>query len=182
MSDVPFYTSERKFNLEPITALEAEPSNQKTLRRLVRLENHVRERFRADIPAQISGAWSMLERDVHGPLEPVGNAVFPNVPEHQRGGEHGCGRVGNPFARNVGGAAVNALENRVFLTDVAGSRNAEPTDQSRRQIRDDVTEEVGRHDHVEAFGAHHQLHSAIVDDDVLGFHIRVFRGLLERRV
>ena len=47
---------------------------------------------------------------------------------------------------------------------------AEPADQARHLVAQDVAEHVGRHHDVELLGAHHQLHGRVVDDHVGRLH------------
>ena len=56
---------------------------------------------------------------------------------------------------------------------LAPGDEAEPADQPRRQIAQDVAEQVGRDDDVEARRIAHQLHGAVVDDDVVELDVGV---------
>lgn len=69
-----------------------------------------------------------------------------HLPEHhQRTQEQGSG-VGEPLSFDVRSRAVDGLEDRGVLADVAGGGETETTDETGREIGQDVTVQVG-HDH-----------------------------------
>ena len=70
-------------------------------------------------------------------------------------------------ASNIAHAAV---------ADVRRRRDAEPADEARRQIAQDVAEQVHRDDHVEPLGRDHELHRGRVDDHVLELDVGIALG------
>src|SRR5262249_22296567 len=73
------------------------------------------------------------------------------------------------------------------LADVGGGGQPQPSDQPRRQIRDDVPVQVLHHHHVEAFGPHHELLAGVVHDQLLvlefgKFPVRAPHTLQEKAV
>ena len=68
------------------------------------------------------------------------------------------------------------------LADIAAGRNAQPADQARAEIADDVAVEVRKHHHIEAPRIYDKLHAAVVDDDFLVLQLRIFLGHLAAAV
>ena len=65
---------------------------------------------------------------------------------------------------------MHRFEDRRPLADVRTRRHAEPADQPRDLIGEDVAEEVGSDDQVELPGVEHELHRARIDDPIIGLH------------
>ncbi|MNG34541.1 hypothetical protein D3C84_1210490 [compost metagenome] len=59
---------------------------------------------------------------------------------------------------------MHGLEDRGVGADVGAGRHAQAADQAGHEVREDVAEQVGGHQHVELPGVEHQLHGAGVDD------------------
>ena len=95
------------------------------------------------------------------------------VVEHHRAREDGRHRVGHPLPRQVGGGAVAGLENGVVITQVGRGSHSHPPHQSRRQVGEDVAQQVLGDDHVEPLGPADQLERGGVDVKVLGRDIGV---------
>ena len=104
------------------------------------------------------------------PVEPVA--------EHHRRREEGRERVGDPLAGDVGGRAVDGLEQaRVALGAEAGrGQHPQRPGQHRRLVAEDVAEEVLGDDRVELGGARDELHRGVVDQQVLELDVGVLGG------
>ena len=76
--------------------------------------------------------------------------------------------VGLALPGDVGRGAVDALENRSTLADIAARREAQPADQARAKIAHDVPVKIGQHHHVKALRIGDKLHTAVVHDDFIG--------------
>ena len=76
-------------------------------------------------------------------LDPVRVLVQVHVPQHHQGAEQEGGGVSQGLASDVGGGAVDGLEDGALVTDVAGGREAETADQTGAHVREDVTVQVG---------------------------------------
>ena len=100
---------------------------------------------------------------VRGPLVASTRSIAPTIRswparraemiEHQRPRPDRADRVGDPLAGDVGRRAVDRLEHRrvlAFRVDVAARRDAQAAGHGRAEIREDVAEEIRRHDHVDA--------------------------------
>ena len=75
-------------------------------------------------------------------------------------------RIGDALAGDVGRRAVHRLEQRrefALGVDVAGRRDADGAGAGRAEVGQDVAEQVGRDDHVEAVGMQHELGGEDVD-------------------
>jgi hypothetical protein len=62
---------------------------------------------------------------------------------------------------------VDGFEDRGVFADVGAWGHAQTADQAGHFVRQDVAEQVGRHQHVELPRVEHQLHGAGVDDAVV---------------
>src|SRR5262249_42807062 len=84
--------------------------------------------------------------------------------------------VGAIFADAFARPAVNGLvDGRVF--PVVDSRGcADPADESRSQIAKQVAVEIAGNKYVELFRFRDQLHTAVIDDDLLGLELRKLLG------
>ncbi len=85
--------------------------------------------------------------------------------EHHRRREQQRGRIGDALAGDIGRRAVDRLEDGGVRADVRPRRHAEAAHQAGDQVREDVAEQVGGHQHVELPGIEHELHRAGIDDD-----------------
>src|SRR5690606_2994359 len=81
--------------------------------------------------------------------------------------------VGDAMPSDVRGASVYRLEDRVALTDVGARRYAQATGQTGHEVGEDVAEEVGGHQDVEAARVTDQAHRGRVYDDVVRLDVRV---------
>ena len=94
--------------------------------------------------------------------------------EQQRRREDGRGRVGDPLAGDVGRRAVHRLEHRrVGAADVEVAARGEPdaARHRRRQVGQDVTEQVVRDDDVEALRRADHEDRCRVDVQIVGRHV-----------
>jgi len=66
--------------------------------------------------------------------------------EHHRRRQHLGRRVGDPLPRDVGRRAVHRLEDGGVRADVGAGREPEAADQSRRFVRQNIAEQIRRHD------------------------------------
>jgi hypothetical protein len=84
--------------------------------------------------------------------------------EHHGRREHHRDRVGDALAGDVGRRAVHGLEDGRVGPDVGARRHAEPADEAGHEVGQDVAEEVGGDDDIEAPRVEHELHRARIDD------------------
>jgi hypothetical protein len=75
---------------------------------------------------------------------------------------------------------VGRLEQRAVLAVVRPGGDAEPADQARGQVGDDVAVQVREHQDVVQVGLLHELHAHVVDDPVLELDVRELLGDLPR--
>ena len=78
-----------------------------------------------------------------GLLDATGVVVETHVLQHHDGGQEQSGRVGKTLAGNVGGGAVDGLEDGALVTNVTGGGETETTDQAGAHIGQNVTVQVG---------------------------------------
>ena len=71
---------------------------------------------------------------------------------------------------------MDGLEHGRALADVAPGNHPQAADEAGAQVGNDVAEQVGGHDDVELFRPHHQLHAAVVDDQLVVLDVRILRG------
>lgn len=131
------------------------------------------------LAAEIAGEGLALGEGVEGGLlDPVGVLVQVHVPQHHQGAEEQGGGVGQGLAGNVGGRAVDGLEDGALVADVAGRGKAETADQAGAHVGQDVAVQVGHDqdlvivrdrvgDHLEA-GVVEQLGVKLDVGEVLG--------------
>src|SRR5579862_346037 len=144
-----------------------EPGTKSLLRiaLLQPLHDGLGELLRVGLAAEIAGAHLVLQQHVvDGLLDTFRLVVVAHVVEHHRGREHERERIGDALAGDVGRGTVHRLEDRGVLADVARGRHSQATHEAGVEVREDVAEEVRRHDHVELVRVHHELHGAGVDD------------------
>ena len=114
---------------------------------------------------------TLSSRNVRSTARRILSAVgVADMIEHQAGGEHARG-LSDPFAGDVGGGAVDGLEDGGLRADVGAGGHARPTDQAGDLVREDVAEEVGGDDHIELPGVEDELHRAGVDDALVHFEL-----------
>ena len=68
---------------------------------------------------------------------------------------------------------MRRLEDGGVLADVRAGRDAEPADETRGQVADDVAVEVRQHEHVELLGTLDELHRERVDEHLARLDVRV---------
>jgi hypothetical protein len=122
--------------------------------------------IRGDVLAARKGA-------AYGGVDSLGAIALPHPFEQHRAGEHRGDGVGDPTAGDVRGRAVDGLENGRRLADVRARCDPQTTDEPCRQVAQDVAEQVGRDDHVEAARVACELHRAVVDDHVAESDVRI---------
>ena len=69
---------------------------------------------------------------------------------------------------------MDGLEDGRFLADIGAGCHAEATDEACGKVAEDVTEQVGGHDHVELIRIDDHLHGHVVNDLVLELDVAVF--------
>ena len=100
------------------------------------------------------------------------------VAQHQRRREEGGERVRDAFAGDVGGGAVDRLEEAGGALDAEAGAGEHPeaAGQHRRLVAEDVAEEVLGDDHVELGRAGNELHRGVVDEQVVEGDVVVLGG------
>jgi hypothetical protein len=78
-----------------------------------------------------------------GLLNAVGVGVEVHVPQHHDGAEEQSGGVGEALASDIGGRAVNGLEDGALITNVAGGGKTETTNETSAHVGENVTVQVG---------------------------------------
>lgn len=73
--------------------------------------------------------------------------------EHHHGGEEESGGVGKTLASNIGGGAVDGLEDGALITDVAGGGETETTDETGAHVGENVTVKVGHDEDLVVVGS-----------------------------
>src|SRR4029450_8380333 len=81
-------------------------------------------------------------------LEPVPRVGLADVPQQHRSAQHQGHRVGAVQPAVARGGPVGRLEDREPVPQVRARRNAEPADDPRAQVRDDVAVQVRQDQHV----------------------------------
>ncbi len=66
----------------------------------------------------------------------------PEIIGQHRGRENGRDRIRDILARDIGGSAMNGLEDRTALAIVRARHNAETADQAGAEIGDDIAVEI----------------------------------------
>src|SRR5262249_27494199 len=94
--------------------------------------------------------------------------------EHQACGEDGADGVGDAFAGDVGGGAVDRLEHAgmgAFGVEVGAGGQPEAAGDDGGQVGEDIAEEVAGHDYVEGFRPADQVHGGGVHEQGARFPI-----------
>lgn len=108
-----------------------------------------------------------------GLLDPVGVLGQVHVPQHHHGAEEEGGGVGEALAGNVGGGAVDGLEDGALVANVAGRSEAETADEAGAHVGQNVTVQVGHDEDLvvvgEGVGDH--LEARVVEE--LGVELNV---------
>ena len=114
---------------------------------------------RAGRAAQVRRARPVAgQRALHRGQHRVGRVLLAQVLEHLGARPDRPQRVGHPLARDVGRRAVHRLEHRRVLAlgvQVGRRRDADRAGDRGGQVAEDVAEQVGGHDHVEAARVQH---------------------------
>ena len=84
--------------------------------------------------------------------------------EHEHGGLQQRGGVGDVFAGDVGGGAVDGFEDGALDAEVGAGDEAEAADEAGAEIADDVAVEIFKQQRVVLEGVHDELHAGVVDD------------------
>src|SRR6058998_102804 len=122
-------------------------------------------------PAEIRRPYSGGERRPYRLLEGAGRPGSAELLEHQRAGEHGRHRVGDPLAREWRCRAVHRLEqprSPPARMKIGAGGEPQPADERGAQVGQDVAVQVVGHDDLEALRLAHQLHRQCVHVAVLG--------------
>src|SRR6266702_7804299 len=97
------------------------------------------------IPAQVPGADVVRDYGgLNGAPQPRADVRLPDVVQHHRGAQHQGRGVRDPLPRDVGRRTVDGLEDRRVHADVGAGRESQPPDEPRREVREDVAEQVRR--------------------------------------
>ena len=105
--------------------------------------------------------------------------------EHHRGAQNGRDRIGNAFAGNVGGRAMHRLEHRRIRSLGIGVRaggQPQPAGDNAAQVRQQIAEQIRRHDHVEPLRTANKVHRHRVAVLLVGDHARVIATHLLPRI
>ncbi|KAI3488747.1 hypothetical protein L1887_47088 [Cichorium endivia] len=100
----------------------------------------------AELAAEVTRALAAGDGLEDGVLDAVGLVKEAHVTQHHDGRQQQRGRVGLVLASNVGRRAVDGLEDRGVLADVARGGEAETADETGAHVGENVTVQVG-HDH-----------------------------------
>ena len=134
---------------------------------------------RLGLAAQITSEGLALGESVEdGRLDAVGVVGQAHVPQHHDGAEKQGGGVGEALAGDVGGGAVDGLEDGALVADVARGGETEAANQAGAHVGQDIAVEVGHDqdlvvvrvgvgDHLEA-GVVEQLGVELNAGEVLG--------------
>lgn len=76
-------------------------------------------------------------------LDAVSVVVETHVLQHHDTAEKHSSGVGETLASNIGGGAVDGLEDRALVTNVTGGGETETTDQTGAHVGQNVTVQVG---------------------------------------
>ena len=82
-------------------------------------------------------------------------------------------RVCDPLPCDVGRTAVNRLKETRARPDRRRRHETDRAADHRRLIRENITEEIARHDDIELCRAHGKLHGAVIDVEMIELHIRI---------
>ena len=120
--------------------------------------------------------FAIFEGDENGVFDHGGGDEFPEMAEHHDGGEDHGGGVGDVFAGDGGGGAMDGLENFDGVSDVGGGGEAEAAGETGGEVGDDIAVHIGSDNDFELLGEADQLVGAVVDDDVLRVDVGVIGG------
>lgn len=96
------------------------------------------------LATQVAGEGLALGKGVEdGLLDSVGVLVEAHVPQHHDGAEEQRSGVGEALAGNVGGGAVDSLEDGALVADVARGSETKTTDQAGAHVGQNVAVQVG---------------------------------------
>src|SRR5881628_31070 len=114
-------------------------------------------------PPDIGRPHASSKRRPYGLLEVAGRLGMPQLLEHQGAREHRGDWVRDPFASERGRRAVHWLEQSgPARVKVGARREAEPAHEPGAQVRENVSVEIVRDDHLEPLRLAHQLHRQCV--------------------
>ncbi len=118
-------------------------------------------------PAEITGAQLLLGQHAFDRLhDGVRGFGLAQMLEHHRARPDLSDGIGDPLPRDVRRRAMHRLEHRridAVRVDVARRRDADGAGASRAEVRENVTEQVRCHHHVELVGAQHEQRRQNVD-------------------
>lgn len=75
-----------------------------------------------------------------------------HVLQHHNAAKEQGSRVGKALASNIGGRAMDSLEDRALPANVTGGSETETTDQASAHVRENVTVQIGHHKHLIVVG------------------------------
>ena len=155
------------------------------------LDDGVAHLARADGAAavllDVGGAQALIEHLRDRPLDPVGRvAEIEGIAQAHGEARDGGDRVGHALAGDVGRRAMHRLVQRAAAPGCVGGaergrgQHAERAGQHGRLVRQHVAEQIVGDDHVELLRRAHELHGAIVGEDVVERDVAI--ALLVQRV
>lgn len=148
-------------------------------RQLQLLNDGSGELVRLGLATQVTGQRLSFGKSIEGGLlDPVGVLVEAHVTQHHHGAEEQSGRVGEALASDIGGGAVDGLEDGALVADVAGGRQAETANETGAHVGQDVTVQVG-HDEdlvVVGDGVRDHLQAGVVEELGVELDVRVVLG------
>src|SRR5690606_33411501 len=111
-----------------------------------------RRHLRTPLVENVGGSVSLFEGGIHARTERGGRLVLAQVLQHHRAGEGGRARIGESLPGDARRTAVYGHEQAPSPADAGGWKPSERARKRRRQIRQDVTEEIPRDDDIEIGG------------------------------
>src|SRR3954453_11948455 len=94
--------------------------------------------------------------------------------EHYACGDQKRRGVCDSLPGNVRSRAVNRFKDRALLADIGTRCEAESADQSGAKVRHNIAVQILQNEHVELLGLYHQLHTAVINDLIIGLYIWIF--------
>src|SRR5215469_16025220 len=130
------------------------------------VEEIVGDLLRVVRAAQVGRGDVVVEGRFHGLLERCGFFITAEKFHEQAGGKNCAEGVGNSLPGNVGGGAVDRLEERGAPgVDVGRGGEPEATSKLRGKVADDVAKKIVGDDDIELAGIADEFHGQRVDEE-----------------
>lgn len=131
------------------------------------------------LAAQVTGqGLALSEGGEGGLLDAVGVVAQAHVAQHHHGGEQQGGGVGEALASDIGGGAVDGLEDGALVADVARGGQAQAADEAGAHVGQDIAVEVGHDEDLvvvgDGVGGH--LEAGVVEQLVVELDAREVLG------